>query len=151
MVGDFVSLKQKNSLVGVLDNNFLVRVMESENAARLLFQKVAIDRTRAHHNDLAFQRRAVGRRGFELLFGGRNLVVERDKTQIAALARDQVVTEVEGQRDPDNDNQVLAEQVFLFDESLHPPNESHLSLRVKQKHDMNQSVMWKQFQNTAPK
>ena len=125
--------------------------MKSENAARLLFEEVAIDRTRTHHDDFMLERFTLGGCGLELLFRGRNLVVERDEAQVAALACDQVVAEVEGQRDPDNDNQVLAEQVFLFDESLHPSNESHPSQRVKQNRDMNQSVMWKQFQNTAPK
>ena len=125
--------------------------MKAENLAGLLFQKVAVDRTGTHHHDLAFQGGTFCGGGLELLFRGRNLVVERDKAQIAALSGDQVITEIEGQADTDHNDQVLAEQVFLFDESLHPSNESHLSLRVKQKRDMNQSVMWKQTRNGAHK
>ena len=121
--------------------------MKSENAPRLLFQQIAVYRPRTHHYDLVFERGTLGGSRLELLFGCRNLVIERNKTQVTALSRDQVIAKIEGQGDTDHDDQVLAEQVFLFDESLHPSNESHLSLHVKQKHDMNQRVVWVQLGN----
>lgn len=89
---------------------------------------------------------------FLVLFLGRgNLVVQGNKTQITALARDQVVTEIKRQADPDHDDQVLPEQVFLFDESLHTPNESQTIPWVKQKRDMNQHVVWVQLENRFAK
>lgn len=144
-------MKEKNALIGFLDNNFLVRIVKSEDAARLLFQKVAVDRSRTHHNDLLFQSLAPVAFGSVLGFCRFDLVVERDQAQIAALSGDQVIAEIKGQADPDHDDQVLAEQVFLFDESLHPTNESQRIPRVKQNPNGNQRVMWVQFRNETAK
>ncbi len=70
-------------------------------------------------------------------------MIERDKTQITTLSSNKVITEIEGQTDPDHGNQVLTNDIALFNESLHPPNESRLIPRVKQNRERNQTVMWK--------
>ena len=143
--------KEKNRLVHVLDNNFLVLVMKTENAARLLFKQITVHGARSHHHNLLLEGLALGELFLVLLFGRGDLVIERDETQITTLSGDQVIAEIKRQADPDKHDQVLAEQVILLDESLHPSNESRLSLWVKQKRDMNQRVVWKQTANKRAK
>ena len=116
--------------------------MKTKDFAGLFFQQIAIHRTGAHHDDLLLQRFTLLRRQFILLFGGVDLAVERDKTQIGTLSGNQMVAEIEGQADPDHGDQVLAKNISLFDESLHIPNESHPSHGVKQYHERNQRLMW---------
>lgn len=124
--------------------------MEAEDRSRLLFEQIAVHGTGAHHNHLLLHAGALRGGGFQLLFRLGNLVIERNKPQIAALPRDQMVTEIEGQTDADHDDQVLANNVFLLDESLHTPNESHPSHGVKQKPEMNQHVVWVHLRNIPP-
>ena len=95
--------------------------MEAEHFAGLLFQQIAVHRTWAHHDDFLLESLTFLGRQHILLFRCVDLAVERNKTQITALSRDQVVAEIEGQKDPDHGDQVLAEHIALFDESLHNP------------------------------
>ncbi len=125
--------------------------MEAEHLARLLLEQVTVDRIRAHHDDLLLQRRALGGGQRILLFRRLDLAVERDEAQVTPFPRDQVITEVEGQTDPDHGDQVLAENVTLFDESLHLSNESQTILQVKQYREKNQRLVWVHSGNKPPK
>jgi len=108
----------------------------------LLLQKVAVDRAGTHHDNPLLERAALCRRNLILLFGIRNLIVERDKPKITPLPRNQMIPKIQRQTHPDHGDQVLAENISLFDESLHPSTESHPIPRVNEKRDFYQRLMW---------
>ena len=118
-MGFFRNAKQSFGSIGRLDQNFLVLVMKTEDRTRLLLKQITVHRTWTHHDDLVLKGFPLRQPGFILLFGLGNLVVERDQTKITALPCNQVITEIKAQADPDDDDQVLAENISLFDESLH--------------------------------
>lgn len=133
-------MKEKNRLVGVLDQYFLIFIMKAKHFARLLFQQVAVDAAGAHHHDFLLQRTPLSRGQPVLLHRRFRLMVQRDKAQIGTLPRNQVIAKIKRQTYPKHGNQIPPDDIFLVDESLHISNESQTSRRVKQKPEMNQYV-----------
>ena len=132
MKGKFETTKEKNVLVGVLNQNFLIFIMETENFSRLLFQQIAVNRPRTHHNNLLFQSGPLMRRHLILRFRRGNLMIQWNKAEVRTLSGDQVITKVKRQADPDHRDQILPNNISLLYESFHTPNESQTIPRVKQ-------------------